>query len=49
METEQTESRRTKLIEQFSKQKVEDPLIKFWLERKKGGSHSKEEKESKTT
>lgn len=39
METEQTtptKKRTTDLFEQFSKQKAEDPLIRYWIERKRG-------------
>jgi hypothetical protein len=35
--SEQVQSRRNRIIEQFSKQKAEDPLIRFWMERKKRG------------
>jgi hypothetical protein len=36
METEQVKKNTEILIEQFSRQKIEDPLIKYWIERKRG-------------
>lgn len=36
METEQVKKNTQLLIDQFSKQKAEDPLVKYWIERKRG-------------
>jgi len=38
METKQVSPKKSthELVEQFSKQKAEDPLIKYWIERKRG-------------